>query len=405
MATSLAECGGCKKEIILNDHYLQCSLCNHRHHCECLNITVHQFSRLSNAQKAAWKCPSCSNVTNRKKSNINTPVRETQLPIYRESLDMSYENSQQHIAETDPSFLTPPRRILPSSSTSNNATQNLVTQNDLRKFADDLKSSLDSWRLSMESAMSDIRDDIKNTLSNIQKDLSNLRTEQTNLKQEVAGLSNDVSELKIATQFQAGESEDLKKQFTQIHSKLQAADDYNSSLSTLESKMDTLEQQARQCNLEINNVPEKRNENLLLIMESIGQCIKYPISQSDLVSIHRVPHASKDSNRPKNIIAKFNSKSTRDNILSAYRKCKELKTDRVGISGAPSRIYMSEHLTLKRKHLFRLCREAARKHNFKYVWIKNATILVREFDSAPAIAIRSADEIEKIMCKAQRNQN
>lgn len=390
-------CAACRKLFNKKDYYLQCSLCKEKYHIQCLNITNHQFARLNETHTTTWKCPSCSNITNRRKSNTNTPIRKTQLPVYEDSMDMSCENIHKNTS-IDSCDISPTLQSRSTAPPSNNASQQTVTHVELMNFTQDLKSTLDSWRHSMEASMTKISDDIKNTLTGIQKDLNSLRAEQTSLKQEVTGLSQEISDIKLSVQFQAGENGDLKRQVDEITKKLQLTDNHN-TLSNLESKIDSLEQQARQCNIEISNIPERRNENLLVIIESIGKSINYPITPSDIVSAHRVPHANKENNRPKNIVLKVASRSGRDNILSAYRKCKELKTDRLGISGVPQRIYLNEHLTLKKKQLFRLCRDAARKNNFKYVWIKNATILVRESDNAPAIAIRSDGDIEKIVCK------
>ena len=79
-------------------------------------------------------------------------------------------------------------------------------------------------------------------------------------------------------------------------------------------------------------------------------------------------------------------------LLAAFRKAKNFKSDQLGIAGAPTTIYLNEHLTLKKKHLFRRVRDAAALHQYKYVWIRNATILVRERDGDTAFAIHTDDD-------------
>lgn len=94
--------------------------------------------------------------------------------------------------------------------------------------------------------------------------------------------------------------------------------------------------------------------------------INNKISTNDIVAIHRVPHAQKDINRPKNIIIKLTSRWLRDNILSAFRHKGKVTSNNLDIHGTPHKLYMNEHLTINNKKLFRECREAAKKHNFKY---------------------------------------
>ncbi|CAG5058523.1 unnamed protein product [Parnassius apollo] len=131
-------------------------------------------------------------------------------------------------------------------------------------------------------------------------------------------------------------------------------------------------------------------------MGSISMAINFPISQKDILSIHRVPHAHHQTKKPKNVIVKLSSRILRDNVLAAFRKVKTLKTDQLGLTGSTMTVYMNEHLTLKKKQLFRKTRDLAAIHQYKYVWVRNATILVREQDGDTAFAIRTDDDFRKI---------
>uniref|UniRef100_A0A2A4J6R0 FP protein C-terminal domain-containing protein n=1 Tax=Heliothis virescens TaxID=7102 RepID=A0A2A4J6R0_HELVI len=198
-------------------------------------------------------------------------------------------------------------------------------------------------------------------------------------------------------QSHADEQADIKKRINDVC--LEGSKQSSLLIDNLVSKIDSLEQQARNCNAEICNVPEKRGENLLNIIEMVGSAVNFPICQRDIVSIHRVQHATQQGNKPKNIVVKFNSRILRDNLVSAYRLSKTLKAEQIGFPGSTATIYINEHLTLKNKQLFRKTREAAASHNYKYVWIKNSTILVRKRDDTSTFAIRIEDDIRKIKGK------
>ncbi|KAL0829683.1 hypothetical protein ABMA28_003188 [Loxostege sticticalis] len=157
-----------------------------------------------------------------------------------------------------------------------------------------------------------------------------------------------------------------------------------------------MEQQARQLNIEIANVPEHKGENLTSLLGKIGTFIKHPINSADILSVHRVPHMDSKNPHPKNIVVKLSSKILRDNIITAARATKVIISDKLMISGTPRTIYLSEHLTPNNKLLLRFCREAAKKHNYKFVWIKNGTVLVRQTDSSPIFAVRSEHDVNKI---------
>ncbi|KAL4701879.1 hypothetical protein ACJJTC_005176 [Scirpophaga incertulas] len=167
-------------------------------------------------------------------------------------------------------------------------------------------------------------------------------------------------------------------------------------IAGLQSKLADLEQKSRNCNVEICNLPEKRGENLVAIVERIAKVINIPLSSHDINGVHRVALMDPKSSRPRNIILKLCSQIKRDNFVSAVRLIKGITTDKLEISGPPRSIYVNEHLTLANKKLFRQVREAALCGGYRYVWIKNGTILVRAKDTSPAFAIRSEKELCKI---------
>lgn len=181
-----------------------------------------------------------------------------------------------------------------------------------------------------------------------------------------------------------------------IENQIQSSKDTQNQITILENKIDSMEQQARLYNIEIANLPERRNEDLLGIIENIGFVIKHPINRSDIVSAHRVPHFDKKSPSPKNLIVRFTTKIMRDNFLAAARANKNLKSDRLSINGTPHNVYVNEHLTVKNKQLFRQCREKANNCNYKYVWIKRGTVLVRQSDNSPIFAVHNDLDLKKI---------
>lgn len=164
----------------------------------------------------------------------------------------------------------------------------------------------------------------------------------------------------------------------------------------LENKLSIMEQQARENNIEISNIPERRGENLLSIITNLGGLVNYKISPNDITSLHRVPHANMKDSRPKNIILKLASRITRDNLIAAYRTKKGITSEQLSITGPPHKIYVNEHLTLQNKNLFRETREKAKIREYRYVWVKHGVILARKNDTSPVIAVRALHDIKKL---------
>ncbi|CAH2060718.1 unnamed protein product, partial [Iphiclides podalirius] len=72
-------------------------------------------------------------------------------------------------------------------------------------------------------------------------------------------------------------------------------------LQKLSTKFDDLDQASRSCNIEVQNIPEKKTENLIHLSMEIGKLIGVDIKESDIRSVHRVAPGV-PSNRPKNIV-------------------------------------------------------------------------------------------------------
>ncbi|KAJ8719765.1 hypothetical protein PYW08_011940 [Mythimna loreyi] len=285
--------------------------------------------------------------------------------------------------------------------------------NAIQALSAEFKNTLNEWRSDLESSINKISDNVTSikvemttitkVTTEIKNDIQSLRSEQNVLRQTVSELETkyndamqEIDRLKDSFRFVGDEQSDILRKVSEFSKQNQDYTESKQTISELIAKIDSLEQSARSCNIEICNIPERRNEDLIALITSIGSSINYNLKQSDIISIHRVPHAHRDNDRPKNIIVKLNSRILRDNNLSAYRINKGLNTGKLGLSGKSLPIYMHEHLTLKNKILFRQCRDAAKANNYRFLWVKHGTILVREREGTKSFAIRSPEDIAKI---------
>lgn len=171
-------------------------------------------------------------------------------------------------------------------------------------------------------------------------------------------------------------------------------------LETLTSKFDDLDQASRSCNVEIQNIPEKKGENLVQLSLAIGKLLCVDLKDCDIRSVHRIaPGLATD--RPKNIIMQLTTRRQRDELIAAARARRSLTTEQLfGVSGIPgvsSRFFIAEHLTLKNKILFSKARQIAKEKNYKFVWVKNSCIFVRKSEESKVIQLRSKNDLEKLI--------
>ncbi|KAI5643462.1 hypothetical protein NE865_04446 [Phthorimaea operculella] len=172
----------------------------------------------------------------------------------------------------------------------------------------------------------------------------------------------------------------------------------NTDLEDLKYKLNLCEQRARECNIEIFGIPEKKHEKLPNIILCITALLGIQLSASDIISAVRVPPKDKSNKLPKPIVAKMTSLLIRDQIISEIRKRKGCTCEEIGFTGNKSKIYINEHLTADNKQLFKLTRESCDKLGFLRPWVRNGKIYMRKSENSPAVIIRN------ITCLNQQTQ-
>jgi uncharacterized coiled-coil protein SlyX len=181
-----------------------------------------------------------------------------------------------------------------------------------------------------------------------------------------------------------------------------SVDSLRSQLDDVSARLEESEQRARRNNVEVQNIPESRSEDLTQIITNISNVLKIPISVGDLRKVHRVARIKDVENsdskpkvvRPKNIIVQFNTEGMRDSFLQAARSKKRIMTSEIGIQGEQRQIFVAEHLTPSKKKLFWEVRQAAKKKNWRFAWIKNGRIYVRRDTESQVTLIRCSEDVK-----------
>jgi hypothetical protein len=99
-------CSGCNTPIASSHELLKCVACTHTYHYQCLNMTSAVFRELQPELIRTWQCPSCSNVTTRRKTE-ETPVRkhlQTDSNIFNDTAmstdDLPYDSQDSLLGDT-----------------------------------------------------------------------------------------------------------------------------------------------------------------------------------------------------------------------------------------------------------------------------------------------------------------
>ena len=165
---------------------------------------------------------------------------------------------------------------------------------------------------------------------------------------------------------------DLRKALdsnTEVIRELRSAlEERDRTISSLQNKIDDLEQyQRRQC-LRVFGVEEKPNEDTDRIIIDVAQKIGVDLSVSDIDRSHRV--GRRDTGRPRPIIVKFIS----------YRKRSEVFRCKKFLKGSGTTV--REDLTRTRHQLLR---DAITKYGVRNVWTQDGVVIVKDGETKKRI--------------------
>ncbi|XP_064292016.1 uncharacterized protein LOC135309711 [Plodia interpunctella] len=320
----------------------------------------------------SWYCPSCANVTRRKAPD--TPVRSS----FVHGLNDSTMSCDEPLEASKSGAVFGP--------TSSEVNSSVVPQSggmSYEKFLELFDARLDTKLNSFKASISQIiKSEIASSIDNLKADFSRttdfLEAEQKDLRAELSTANDNISRM---------ESDKLKLQ---------------SDINTLERRLAVMEKSSRSCNLEVQAVPDKKNENIAAICKKIFDVIGVPIQDSEICAARRVAKLDPKSDRPRNIIITLPSERHRDSILSAYkrfnkdRKSEPLNSSLIGIQGERSNIYLAEHLSSEAKELYAAARKFKRDNQYQFVWVKYGRVYLRKSEECPAIYVKNLDFLNKL---------
>ncbi|KAJ0182175.1 hypothetical protein K1T71_002897 [Dendrolimus kikuchii] len=233
-----------------------------------------------------------------------------------------------------------------------------------------------------------------------------LRQEISDMKAqnvEISLLRQELLELKH--QITAMSSTALENQ-TKVREELETAQksiiDLKCTVTQLQQRLNFQEQNELRNEIEIIGIPELNNENLAHVIQVTSQKIGIQLAETDIDYMSRIgPKRSQETHslttrqhQPRPIIVKLLRRQKRNEIISAAKARKNLTSESI-VPGSPKKIYINERLTKDHRVLFREARDQAAANKFKYCWIKNGGIFVRENDNKPAIKINSINDLNK----------
>lgn len=196
-------------------------------------------------------------------------------------------------------------------------------------------------------------------------------------------VSKSVKELNLQLQTTVSKQNSLEKENELL----------KSEMHQLKTDLVELQQYSRRMNVEITDYPEAEKENLNHVFSSFCTCLDLKL-ENNVSVIHRIPTSNKDKPRP--IIIQFDNKPNRDLFLKAAR-IKKLTANDLNSRFVNNPIFVSEHLTKELKKVFYHSRQFKTQNNFKYCWVRDGKIFLRQNESSKVHRIVSTVDLLNVL--------
>ncbi|XP_045500728.1 uncharacterized protein LOC123698178 [Colias croceus] len=307
--------------------------------------------------RAVWSCPDCVRAIPKSSKNDSTPVRNitTTRGSKRQALN------------------SPPIDKSMSS----------FTRNDIREVVEDV----------IKSTMADIFSTMQdNLMSAINKELKPIRLELATITDSINFISNQYDEMKKDYEISKVKLTDLEKQNTIL----------NNTIEDLCVRINQTEQQLRQNNIELQCVPERKNENLIDIVAHLGNILGCDLSSDNVLHCTRTAKTKTENPRPRSIVVQLSSVRLRDQVIAAVSKFNKenpqskLNTAHVGLTGN-SPIFVNEHLSPANKSLHAATRIKAKEKGYKFTWIRNGKIFIRKNEGSQYIQVKNKISLDNLI--------
>lgn len=156
----------------------------------------------------------------------------------------------------------------------------------------------------------------------------------------------------------------------------------------LETKLNQVEKNLLDSNLEIQGLPQSALTDPLNALCAIGEAIGCPVEANDFEST-----PSRVSSK---LRVTFKSKVKRRNFLHLGKAFNKEKR-RLVLDGSSHRIHVNEELTSYQKNLYSQAKSFASDNNFKFVWIGlSGLIYLKKSEGCTPIIIRSPETLRSI---------
>lgn len=239
-----------------------------------------------------------------------------------------------------------------------------------------------------QTQFQDLEDSLKKSIK------ETLNSEIEEIRMQNSRLIESNNEIIKLLQLNASNHKELSDRLVTLESKNTTALE---RINELETQLNSIQKKMMINMIEIRNIPREDKEDVKELVNTI--CNTLEIQHLKDANIYR----KGKGNAP--IIIECKQVKEKEELLKGVKKYNRekkadpLNTERLGLTGIKSRVYISECLSSLSKKLLIASRDLVKNGTYKYCWISRGNVLLRKDDGQPAIVINSLKQIEDLTSK------
>lgn len=223
---------------------IHCSQCKSNYHLKCLYPTTEK--RPDPALRKNWTCPECIMSQPRQLNKDNTPIRSNPSNVNKASY-----NDNITVRRGASTSCSPLKQDLPHA-----VAENVSDDCAARRF----EFGADEIRNIIAAEINRLATELRTTISN---ELKTIKDDISSIKDSMNFINNKYEELNTRV-------DKIEKDFKSLKTSCSDVVQLKSTVDSMENEISDREQWARRSNVEIYGIPERKNENLIDLLNSIS---------------------------------------------------------------------------------------------------------------------------------------
>lgn len=419
------KCLQCKAEILPKEKHLVCFYCKHKYHLVCLKDMKQEDFDYIIKNEINWRCLNCDKKRSKRGDDTPlTPVSQRSETLLKGS---GSEGDSESSTGTKMLCFTCKKGF---SFNAHKATCNSCKQlfhfkctspemskeeyfkvknswvcgvcagEDSRKqlapdpalatkvvATDKVVSHVDKSTVSSDISLSDIfkemisfRNEVKETNKQFKNSLEQYSDWMEENTRKIDDAANKITSVlnSIETLFQ--ENANLKKTVNNLTNKLQA-----------------LEQQEFDNDVEIHGVPYEKEENILNLLGKMSEVISFNFKEEMIGNCFRYKFNNMDPAKPTGIVVRFLRKLDKIKFIDCRRKKRNLNSRDLGFQGGDGRVvYVNDRLTRERRNLLMAARDVKKAKNYTFLWVRNGRIFLRKNEGDRYVIVNDVSDLDKL---------